>query len=119
LSNVIIPDAIALPLREVGEARPDVRRVFQLGNAAAGERHRSRDIEQDREIGVGVGLVLLDVVAIGARVQPPVDAADVVAGDVAAMFGEVDRRAEVRRAMEAVDESLDDGPRQDLEVADP
>ncbi len=71
------------------------------------------------EVGVGVGLVLLDVEAIGARVQPPVDAADVVAGDVAAVLGEVDRRAEVRRAVQAVDEAVDDRARQQLEVADP
>ena len=71
------------------------------------------------EVGVGVGLVLLDVVAIGPRVQPPVDAADVVAGDVAAVLGEVDRRAEERRAVQAVDEALDDGAREQLEVADP
>ena len=35
------------------------------------------------------------------------------------MLGEVDRRAEVRRAVQAVDEAFDDGPRQQLEVADP
>ena len=63
--------------------------------------------------------VLLDVVAVGPREQPPVDAADVVAGHVAAVLGEVDRRAEVRRAMQAVDEAVDDRAREQFEVADP
>ena len=112
-------DAVALPLREVGEARAEIAAVFELRDAAARELHRLRDVEQDREVGVGVGFVLLDVVAVGARVQPPVDAADVVAGDVAAVLGEVDRRAEERRAVQAVDEAVDDGPREQLEVADP
>ena len=40
-------------------------------------------------------------------------------GDVAAVLGEVDRRAEIRRAVQAVDEAVDDGPREQLEVADP
>ena len=62
--------------------------------------------------------VLLDVVPIRARVQPPVDAPDVVAGDVAAVLGEVDGRAEERRAVQAVDEAFDDVARHQLEVAD-
>ena len=111
-------DAVALPLRQVGEARREKRSVFELGHPAAREAHRPRDVEQDREVGVGVGVVLLDVVAIGARVQPPVDAPDVVAGDVAAVLGEVDRRAEKRRAMQAVDEPVDDVAGEQLEVAD-
>src|SRR5262249_51295716 len=110
---------IALPLRQVGEAGADEAGVFQLRDAAAGELHRPRDVEQHRQVGVGVGLVLLDVEAIGAGIEAPVDAADVVAGDVAAVLGEVDRGTEVRRAVQAVDEPLDDVARQQLEVADP
>ena len=98
---------------------PTKQPYSSFGMPAARELHRARDVEQDREVGVRVGLVLLDVVAIGARVQPPVDAADVVAGDVAAVLGEVDRGAEERRAMQAVDEALDDVAREQLEVADP
>ena len=82
------------------------------------EAHRPRDVEDHREVRVRVGLVLLQVVPVGARVQLPVDAADVVARHVAAVLGEVDRRAEVRRAMQPVDEPVDDGLREQLEVAD-
>jgi hypothetical protein len=34
------------------------------------------------------------------------------------VFGEVDGRAEERRAVQAVDEAVDDGPREQLEAAD-
>ena len=53
--------------------------VIELGEPAAAEAHRLRDVEQHGEVRVGIRLVLLDVVAIGPRVQSPVDAADVVA----------------------------------------
>ena len=35
------------------------------------------------------------------------------------MLGEVDRRAEIRRAVQAVDEAVDDRAREQLEVLDP
>ena len=35
------------------------------------------------------------------------------------MLGEIDRRAEERCAVQAVDEAVDDGARQQLQVADP
>ena len=111
-------DAVPLALREIRQARPDVAAVFQLRNTAAGELHRPRDVEQDRQVRVRVGFVLLHVKAIGACVQAPVDATDVVARHVAAVLGEVDRRAEERRAVQAVDEAFDDVARHELEVAD-
>ena len=100
------------------ETRADETAVLELGNAAARELHRSRDVEEDRQVGVGVGLVLLHVEAIGPRVQPPVDAADVVAGDVAPVLGEVDRRPEKRRSMQTVDEPVDDRSREQVQLAD-
>jgi len=112
-------DAVALALGEVAEARPDETAVLELADPAATEAHRLRHVEQDAEVRVGVRLILLDVVAIGAGVQPPVDAPDVIAGDVAAVLGEVDRGAEERRAMQAVDEAFDDVARHQLEVANP
>ena len=55
---------------------------------------------------------------IGTRLEPPVDAPDVVARHVRPMLGEVGRRPQVRRTMQAVDESFDDGPREQLEIPD-
>ena len=111
-------DAVALAMREVRQAGREELPVVELGHAPARERHRLRDVEQHREIGVGVRFVLLDEVLVGPRVQPPVHAADVVAGDVAAMLGEIDRRAEIRRAVQAVDEPVHDRPREQLEILD-
>src|SRR5205085_326619 len=62
---------------------------------------------------------LFHVVAVGTAEQLPVDAPDVVARHVWPVLGEIGRRAEVRGAVEAVDESFDDRLRQQLEVADP
>src|SRR5436190_10632583 len=111
-------DAVPLAVHHVGEAGGEDPAVLELADAAAAERHRLRDVEQTGEVDVGVGLVLLDIEAIGAPEQLPVDAADVVAGGVAAVLGEVDRRAELRRAVHPVDEPLDDRARHHLEVAD-
>ena len=85
---------------------------------AAAVVHRLRHVEQHREVRVRLGLVLLHVVAVGPRPQLPVHAADVVARHVAAMLGEVDRRAEVRRLVHAVDEAVDDRARHELQVPD-
>ena len=118
LSNAVEADAIALPVDQIGQAAGQHLAVIELGHAAAAEPHRFRDVQQHREVGVRVGLVLLYVIAIRAGVQPPVHAADVVARHVAAVLGKIHRRAEVRRAVNAVDEPVDDGARDQLEVAD-
>ena len=118
LSKAHEADAIALVVHEVGQARGQDARVVELGDAAAAVVHRLRHVEQHREVHVRLGFVLLDVVAVGPRPQPPVHAADVVARHVAAMLGEVDRRAEVRRLVQAVDEAVDDRARHELQVPD-
>jgi hypothetical protein len=111
---------IALPLGEIGQACRHEAAVFELGDAAAaGELHRPGNVEQDREIRVGVGFVLLDVVAIRSRVEPPVDTTDIVAGDVAAVLGKIDRGAEVGRAVRSVDEPLDDVACEQIQTSDP
>jgi len=50
---------------------------------------------------------------------PAGSTADIVARHVPAMLGKVHRRPEVRRAVHAVDEPVDDVARDQLEVADP
>ena len=112
------PDAVPLAVHEVGQAAGQHLAVLELGHAAAAVAHRLRHVQQHREVGVRVRLVLLDVVPVRPGVQPPVDATDVVARNVAPMLGEIHRRAEVRRAVDAVDEPVDDCARDELEVAD-
>ena len=111
-------DPVALVVDQVGQAGGDDARVVELGDAAAAVVHRLRHVEQHREVHVGLGFVFLDVVAVGPRPQPPVHPPDVVAGHVAAMLGEIDRGAEVRRLVQAVDEAVGDHARHELQVPD-
>ncbi len=104
------PDAVALMVHEVGQTRREDARVFELGDAAAAVVHRLRHVHQHREVHVRLGFVLLDVVAIRPRPQPPVHAADVVARHIAAVLGEVHGGAEVRRLVKPVDETVRDRP---------
>ena len=110
---------VALLRAEVAEAGGEEAAVVELGQLVAAEAHRLRDVEEHREVGVGVGLELLDVEPVGPGPEPPVDAPDVVARHVAAVLGEVDGHAQVRRLVQAVDEPLDHEPRGQLEAADP
>ena len=109
---------VALLRAEIAEAGGEEAAVVELGQLVAAEAHRLRHVEDHREVGVGVGLELLDVEPIGPRVEPPVDAPDVVARHVPAVLGEVDGDAQVRRLVQAVDEPLDHETRGQLEAAD-
>ena len=109
---------VALLHAEIAEAGGEEPAVVELGQLVAAEVHRLRDVEDGREVGVGVGLELLDVEPVGPRPEPPVDAPDVVARHVAAVLGEVDGHPEVRRLVQAVDEPFDDEPRGQLEATD-
>ena len=80
--------------------------------------HRLRHVEQHREVHVRLGFVLLDVVAIRPRPQPPVHAPDVVAGHVPAVLRKVDRGAEIRRLVQPVDEPVHDRARHEIQVPD-
>ncbi len=65
------------------------------------EAHRRARVEQDHEPRVGLADVALDVGALGARVDVPVDEARIVAFGVGAILGELLAEAEERRAMHA------------------
>jgi len=60
---------------------------------------------------IGFLLVLLDVIAVGAAEDFPVQVADVVAGGVFAVLGKLDGKAVVGRLVFAGDVALDDLPR--------
>src|SRR4029079_6300761 len=108
---------IPLAVHQIGETAGEDPPVIELGDTAAAEAHRLLHGQQHREVGVGVGLVLLYIEAVGTAEQLPVDAADVVAGGVAAVLGEVDGGAEVRRPVHPVDEPVDDRAGDQLEIA--
>ena len=110
--------AVALVVHQVGQARAEDPCVVELGDAAAAVVHRLRHVQQHREVHVGFGLVLLDVQPVGAGPHAPVHPAHVVAGHVAAVFGEIYRRAEVRGLVQPVDEPVHNGARHELQVPD-
>ena len=99
LSNVTRPARILLMQDEVGQAGGDELGVAELahriGRALVG--HRAAGVEHDVAAEVGRDFVLLDVVAVGLGVDPPVDALDVVARHVLAVLGEIEREPNVRR----------------------
>jgi len=111
-------DPIPLLVHQVCQAPGEHLPVLDFADTAAAEPHRLRHVEQHRKIRVGIRLVLLDIEAVGPRVESPVDAADIVAGDISAVLRKIYRRAEVRRTVHAVDEPVDNMPRNQLEIAD-
>ena len=94
-------DGVALPVHQVRERRRQVRAVLELRHAARAVAHRRADVEQEVAPEVGLFLELLDVVAIGARVDLPVDRRQVVARDVLPVLGELDAEALERAAVQA------------------
>src|SRR5262249_40290752 len=64
-----------------------------LGEGSRAEGHGARRINEDKQVEVGLLLVLLQVELVGAAVDLPVEVADVVAGDVGAVLGELDAEA--------------------------
>ena len=87
--------------------------------APAAVAHAARDVAQQRAAEVRVFLELLDVVAVLLGPDLPVDVAQVVAAGVLAVLAELDRLAEVRAAVHAGEEALDDVPRAEIEPGDP
>ena len=110
------PDAIALRLRQPGQRRHEKARVVELGDGATAEVHGPRRIEREDHAGVGVGVVLLDVEAVGTSVHTPVDAAQVVTRLVRPMLREVQRRSLAQRPVLAVHEAVHHRARQQREI---
>ena len=78
-----------------------LRCLPRVGHAAAG-------IDEEVRLEVGLLLVLLDVVAVGLAEGAPVDVADLVAGVILAVLGELDAEALVRALVDAGEEALDE-----------
>ena len=99
-------DRVALREQEIGERRGQRAGVLALGVRRRAEAHRAAQV--DEQVAAQVRLVLepLDVVAVGAGEEPPVEIARVVAGRVRAILAELDREAVVRAAMDAGVETL-------------
>src|SRR5262249_15364095 len=89
-------EAIALPERKLDRARGDRLRGVELapfGTRGVGLRHRCArvDDEPDRERALALGFA--HEIAVGARIEFPVDAARLVAGLVRAVLRELEAGA--------------------------
>ena len=112
-------DRVALAVHQVAERRREARAVLELRHRVMRPvAHRAADVEHQVAVEVRLLLELLDVVAIAARVDLPVDGGDVVAGNVLAVLGELDAEALERAAVQAGQQPFDDGPRLQLERAE-
>ena len=109
------PDRVALGEQEVGERRRQGGGVVRLGPPARAVAHRPAVVDEQVAAQVGLVLELLDVVAVGAGEEPPVEVAEVVAGAVLAVFGELDREAVVGAAVQAAPQPLDHAARAQLQ----
>jgi hypothetical protein len=90
------PDGVALVQHEIRQRCGDVARVVELAGVGALVRHAAGGVDEEVGLEVGLLLVLLDVIAIGLAVGAPVDVADLVAGVVLAVLGELDGEPLVR-----------------------
>ena len=90
LRHVEEPGGVALVDDEVAERGGQALGVVEPGAVLARESHRAAAVEHDVAAQVGLGLELLEVVAVGAGEDAPVEPPDVVAGDVVAVLGKLD-----------------------------
>ena len=108
---------VALVEHEVRQRGGDVLGERELGRVRAGVAHAAGRIDDEGGAEVRLLLELLDVVAIRLADRPPVDVADLVAGVVLAMLGELDRVALERTFVNATQEALDEAARHEGEGA--
>src|SRR5262245_30764099 len=101
---------------KVREARRQHLGVVALLHLAGSVVHRSAHIQQNRDACIGFTFEELDEELVAAAVNVPVDATDFVTGMILAVLRKIDTEAQIRRLMQARDESLDDGSRQQLHV---
>ena len=104
---------------QVGERRGDVLAVLELREAASrgapAVAHRAGGVEDDRRAQVGLVDVLLDVEALAASGEAPVEGARVVARDVSAVLGELGAGALPGALVAPGDEAVDGAVREELD----
>src|ERR1019366_4673989 len=120
-ANFIVEDdqarRVALILnREIEQRRRSEARVVHLAHGMRGKLHRVARVEQHGEDTVGFAAIAFEVGALGAGKDVPVHVPQVVARRIRAVFGEFLAEAEIRRAMQTVDESIDDSLRHQIQA---
>ncbi len=104
-------DRVALAEDKVGEARGKDLRVVDLCEFAGAVFHRFAPVDDEVGDEVRVLLVLLDVVAVCAAEDLPIQMAEIVAGGVFAVLGKFDGKSVERRAVLANAVTLHDSAR--------
>ena len=104
--------------RQVEERRGQIAGVIHLVDAVRAELHGVAGVEQHRQQAVGFAAKALEIQALGARIDVPIDMAKIVAGSVGAIFGELLAEAEIGRAVQAGDEAIDHGFGDQVEAGD-
>src|SRR5581483_9300715 len=94
-----------------GQRRRDDGPILALGERRVRTLvvHAGAAVEDERGLEVRLLLVLLDMVAVGAGIDLPVNVAYLIAGNVVAMLRELDAAAPVRAFVHPGDDALDDG----------
>ena len=95
------PDRVALADHQVGQRRRQPPRVLELRDGLARVAHAARRVDDEIGLKVRLFFIFLDVIAVGLAEGPPVDMADLVAGPVLAMLGELDREPLERALVQA------------------
>ena len=113
--------AVLLLEHQVGQRRGRALGVFELRHrrGVAPVAHALAGVQQQVADQVRLFLELLQVVLVGPAEDFPVEVAQVVAGRVLAMLGELDREAVEGAAMHARDVALDDPPRAQRQALQP
>ena len=102
-------DRVLLTDHQVAERRGEADGVIELGQLLAiGVGHRGAEVHHQIAGDVRLGLELFEVVFVGLGVDVPVEVFEVVAGDVLAVFGELDAEALKRAGVQAGQKAFDD-----------
>ena len=112
-------DGILLVDEKIRKRSGDVLPVLELRKPvrrrASAVGHRARSVEDDGRPQVRLVDILLDVEPLAARDELPVEIAEVVAGHIRTMFGELGAGAFARALVAAGDETVDGAVREELD----
>ena len=122
VAHIVVEDdhagGVALLVGEIGERHGQEPAVVELGDAVRAVAHGGAGIEHQRELRVGFAAIALQVSALGAGEDVPIDVAQIVAGRVGAILGEFLAESEVGRTMQARDKAVHHGLGDQVQVRD-
>src|SRR5216684_5156418 len=102
---------VALAVQEPGQRGGECAHIVRLGIIERAIMHRAALVHEQVAAEIGLVLESLEVVAVRARIQTPIQIARVIAWRVLAVFGEFDGEPVIRTTMQPLPKSLDHYPR--------